>query len=182
MLKFGNPTANDPYAKMWSAQHGSYHNRYPPILPKIEIEQQSVEGRAFANTGKMKEKQVISGDWYNNHTVAPEEAGMGSSRSQKMMPWDSALYLLSAQSSPEFSMVESSIECPIQSQPPWEERVQLEDDDGTPNCSCSRSVTSGPRLGLDGNATNFDHNGMLQMEPQVIGNDGGSATLPFFWE
>ncbi|XP_028771332.1 teosinte glume architecture 1-like [Neltuma alba] len=143
ILQFGNHANDDRYVSMWSAQPARSYNRYPPSLPKTEIEQQSAEDRGFANTETMQEKQVY---WYNNQAVPPltEAGGMGD-KNQKM-PWDSALYLLSAfraQSSSEFSMVESSIDCPIQSQPAFE------DDDGIPNrwCSSSRSVTSGPRLG-----------------------------------
>ncbi|KAK4272203.1 hypothetical protein QN277_020790 [Acacia crassicarpa] len=190
ILQFGNPTSDDRYVSMWNAQPGgSCYNLYPPILPKIEIEQQScVEGRAFANIENMQVKNGNEGErrglnmyWFNDNNsneavpalaAVPAEAGMGD-KNQKM-PSDSALYLLSAlqaQSSSEFSMIESGIDCPVQSQPPFEE------DDGTLNCSSSM------RLGVKPNETEFDQNGMIQMELQVMEHSAGrSLTFPFFWE
>ncbi|XP_061339101.1 teosinte glume architecture 1-like [Gastrolobium bilobum] len=93
-----------------------------------------------------------------------------------------ALYLLSTlkTQSSELSLVQSSITCPIQS-PSGAVSFDAADE-----FSCSESAKdnkpNGPVFVLDANTTNLHCNGMLQMVPDGLMENGDSLTLPFFWE
>lgn len=149
---------------VWGAQSSGIYHHYPPILPKVEIDQLSLKGSGLSNIENMQVNWYGNNNNNNNEPVLPLAVEAGIGEQNKRMPLNSALYLLStfqAQSSSEFSMVESSIDCPSQSQPPFEE----------------------DRLMVKSNEREYDQNGMLQVEPQMMEQEAGaSLTFPFFWD
>ncbi|TKY63044.1 Squamosa promoter-binding protein 13B [Spatholobus suberectus] len=118
-------------------------------------------------------------------TIAPSTGGKSSrklSSDAKPGSFNSgcALYLLSTlqSQSPELSMVQSSITCPMQSP------SRAVDFDAVNEDACSETAKDRPGgqvLVLDANTTNLHYNGMLQMVDGLVENED-PLTLPFFWE
>lgn len=95
-----------------------------------------------------------------------------------------ALYLLSTLQTQgqELSLVQSTMNCPVQSSP-------LEDlhfDAGDKySSSCSESPqekSTNPLLVVDADTTDLHCDHMIHMRPDEIVENGDSPTFPFFWE
>lgn len=189
ILHFGNPQpyANPIVRNMWpaaskaGAESGYDQHRF---LYRIDKHRQDKELLLWQDNGPKAgnaANEAMPGTPICQpirSAIAPSASGKGS---RKLPPSDGkpgsfdsgcALYLLSTlqTQSPELSLEQSSITCPMQSSPGAE---QFDAVDGKP---------SGQVLVLDANSTNLHCNGMLQFGPDGLVENGDSLTLPFFWE
>ncbi|KAI9076041.1 hypothetical protein K1719_034005 [Acacia pycnantha] len=203
ILHFGSPQMYDnPFVRsMWpaTAKAGA-----EPVM--ISYDQNSLLS-SFANVGHQQDKQLplfgfnSSKEGHCNEAVSgipTRQAASGSigpsasanggrklASDFKPGSFDSncALYLLSTlqTQSQELSLVQSTVNCPVQSSP-------LEDlhfDAGDKYSSCSESPqekSTNPLLVVDADRTNLHCDRMIHMRPDEIVENGDLATLPFFWE
>ncbi|XP_054787819.1 squamosa promoter-binding-like protein 4 [Prosopis cineraria] len=203
ILHFGSPqTCNNPFlTSTWpaTAKAGA-----EPVM--ISYDQNSLLS-SFANVQYQQDKQLplfglssskaghgdeaVSGIPMSQTTfgaVSPSASANGGRKPAsdcKPGSFDSscALYLLSTlqTQSQQLSLVQSTVNCPVQSSP-------LEDlhfDAGDKYSSCSESPqgkSTNPLLVFDADTANLNCNHMMPMTPDEIVENGDLPTLPFFWE
>ncbi|WVZ05562.1 hypothetical protein V8G54_018908 [Vigna mungo] len=196
ILHFGSPETyvNPIMRSMWSAtaKTGAESGYDPPrLLYRIDKHKQDkghplwqendpIVGNANGAILGAPICQPIHG------TITPSTGGGKSSRKHssdaKPGSFDSgcALYLLSTlqSQSPESSMVQSSITCPMQSP---SGSVHFDTVNEYAYSETEKDKPSGQVLVLD-NTANLHYNGMLQMGLDGLVENDDPLTLPFLWE